>query len=161
MEDTRIRVEGQPGGVMLTSRRNCAMPPGMLLALLGAGGLVSLGIGVVFAVHGAWLVLPFAGIEAVALGAAFWLVCRHSGDYERVGLADGRLRLEVCDAEKVSTYEMNPAWVRVVVGKAGRRTRLALQSHGREVEIGRHLDEAGRERFATLLRERLATNSGH
>lgn len=161
MEDSRIRVEGQPGGFTLTSRRNCSMPPGMLLALLGGGGLFNLGIGAVFAAQGLWLVLPFAGMEVVALAAAFWMVCRHAGDYERVALADGRLRLEVRDARQVSTYEMNPAWVRVVVGKAGRRTRLALRSHGREVEIGRHLDEAGRERFAALLRERLATNSGH
>jgi uncharacterized membrane protein len=37
-------------------------------------GAVTLLIGVGFALVGAWLVLPFAGLEVLALGAAF--VCR-------------------------------------------------------------------------------------
>lgn len=161
MDDSRIRVEVQPGGFTLTSRRNCSMSPGMLLALLGATALSSFAIGVAFAVQGLWMVLPFAGLEAAVLAGAFWMICRHAGDYERIALADGRLQLEVREAARVATWEMHPAWVRIVVGREGNRTRLALRSHGREFEIGRHLDEAGRERFAALLRERLAFNSGH
>ncbi len=158
MEDSRIRLEAPDGGgFALTSRRNCSMAPGTLLALVAFTALFNLGIGAAFAALGLWLVLPFVGIEAAALLAAFYVVCRHAGDYERIALADGRLRLEVRDAERVQTYELNPVWVRVVVGEGkGGAVRLALRSHGREIEIGRHLDDAGRRRFAALLRERLA-----
>jgi uncharacterized membrane protein len=161
MDNSRIRVEAQPGGFTLTSRRNCSMSPGTLLALLGATALFNLAIGAAFAVQGFWMVLPFAGLEAIVLAGAFWTICRHAGDYERIALAEDRLQLEVRHAARVATWEMHPAWVRIVVGRDGNRTRLALRSHGREIEIGRHLDEAGRERFAALLRERLAFNSGY
>lgn len=132
------------------------MSPGLLLALLAAVAALSLGIAAAFAVQGFWMMLPFAGLEGLMLGTAFWVTSRHVADYERVALVGGRLRLEVRDAERVSTWETNACWVRVVVGRERGRTRLALRSQGREVEIGRHLDEAGRERFAALLRERLA-----
>jgi uncharacterized membrane protein len=156
MEDSRIRLDAHEGGFTLTSRRNCSMSPRTLLALLGLLAFLNLAIGAAFALLGLWMVLPFAGVEAIALAAAFWMVCRHAGDYERVALADGRLRLEVREAESLRTCELNPAWVRVVVGRKRGSMRLALRSHGREIEIGRHLDATGRERFAALLRERLA-----
>jgi uncharacterized membrane protein len=53
--------------------RNSISPAGFAgaLALLA---VVTLAIGVGFALVGAWLVLPFAGLEVLALGAAF--LCR-------------------------------------------------------------------------------------
>lgn len=156
MDDTRIRLDAHQGGFTLTSRRNCSMSPQTLLAVLGALAALNLAIGAAFAVLGLWLVLPFAGLEALALAVAFWAVGRHAGDYERITLVDGRLRVEVREAQASRHYELNPAWVRVVVGRMGGSMRLALRSHGREIEIGRHLDATGRERFAALLRERLA-----
>jgi uncharacterized membrane protein len=156
MAQPRIRVDVHEGGFTLTSRRNCSMSPHGLLALLGSLAFVNLAIGAAFAVVGLWMVLPFAGIEAVALAAAFWMLGRHAGDYERIALVDGCLRVEVREAEALRQHELAPAWVKVVVGRQGAGVRLALRSHGREIEIGRHLDAPGRERFAALLRERLA-----
>ena len=53
--------------------RNSISPAGFAgaFALLA---VVTLAIGVGFALVGAWLVLPFAGLEVLGLGAAF--VCR-------------------------------------------------------------------------------------
>jgi|APFre7841882724_1041349.scaffolds.fasta_scaffold01578_5 uncharacterized membrane protein len=156
MVDRRISVDLHAGGFALTSRRNCSMSPHRLLAVLGALAFVNLAIGTAFAALGLWMVLPFAGIEAAALAVAFWMLGRHAGDYERVVLVDGRLRVEMREAEALRHYEFNPAWVSVVVGRRAGSMRLALRSHGKEIEIGRHLDATGRERFAALLRERLA-----
>lgn len=161
MNGPRIRLEVPEvpgdGEFAFVSKRNCSMSPGMVLALLGLTAAVHLGIGTAFAVLGLWMVLPFAGIEIAAVAAAFYLNGRHAGDYERLALADGRLRLDVQDGEALQTHEFNPAWVRVVVRQDTRRpVRVALRSHGREVEIGRHLDGPGRQRYAALLRERLA-----
>jgi uncharacterized membrane protein len=52
-----------------------------VFALLAA---VSVGIGIGFAMVGAWLVLPFAGIEAIALGIAFLATAWRMADYERI-----------------------------------------------------------------------------
>lgn len=159
MDDPRIGLDARRGSdeFALVSRRNRSMPHRSMLALLAFTAVLHLGIGAAFALLGLWLVLPFAGAGLSAVACAFWLDGRHAGDYERLALAAGRLRLEVREAEAVRTYEFNPAWVRLVVREdRWRAMRLALRSHGREVEIGRHLDQAGRERFAALLRERLS-----
>lgn len=51
-----------------------------MFALLAAGAIA---IGVGFAAMGAWLVLPFAGLEAIALAIAFFAVARRMADQER------------------------------------------------------------------------------
>lgn len=51
-----------------------------MFALLAAGAI---GIGIVFAALGAWLVLPFAGLEAIAFAIAFFAVARRTADDER------------------------------------------------------------------------------
>ena len=50
-----------------------------MFALLAA---VAVGIGIGFAAMGAWLVLPFAGLEAFALAIAFFAMARRIADDE-------------------------------------------------------------------------------
>jgi len=51
--------------------RNCSISPGALAGAFAALAAVTLLIGVGFALAGAWLVLPFAGLEVLMLAAAF------------------------------------------------------------------------------------------
>ncbi len=44
---------------------------------------IAVGIGIGFAAVGAWLVLPFAGVEALALGIAFVATARRAGGYQQ------------------------------------------------------------------------------
>ena len=53
-------------------------PVGLALAF-AALAAVTLAIGAGFAFVGAWLVLPFAGIEALMLAVAFFVVARRAG----------------------------------------------------------------------------------
>jgi uncharacterized membrane protein len=62
---------GRGGNFSPTLKRNCSISPAGLLCVFVALGSVSLAIGIGFAMLGAWLILPFAGLEVVALGAAF------------------------------------------------------------------------------------------
>jgi uncharacterized membrane protein len=148
---------GPQTALRLTIRRNCSIAPRGLWWLLGATAAVSIGIGAGFAVFGAWVILPFAGLEMAALGAAFYCVSRHAGDYERFVEEQGALKVEIRDAEDIRTYEFNPHWARLVLRGRGWSHRLALRSHGRELEIGRHLPEAGRLALATRLGQRLSS----
>jgi uncharacterized membrane protein len=59
--------------------RLCSISPaGMLCAFCGLA-VVTLAIGIGFALIGAWLVLPFAGLEVVALAVAFVVHVRRVG----------------------------------------------------------------------------------
>ena len=42
---------------------------------------MTVAIGAGFAVLGAWMVLPFAGLETIALAIAFFAMARRAGDY--------------------------------------------------------------------------------
>lgn len=137
------------------AKRNCSIAPTTLCALFAGLAAVSLGIAIVWSWQGAWLVLPFAGVEVAALGVALYCHARRTGDFERISVREGRLLVEIGEADRLSRHEFNIQWVRLVLASDSRR-RLALRCHGRELEIGRHLDAAGRQRLAAQLRRWLA-----
>ena len=68
-----------PAGFSPTLKRNCSISPAGLLCVYAALGSVSLAIGIGFAIQGAWLILPFAGLEVVALAVAFFVYARRIG----------------------------------------------------------------------------------
>jgi uncharacterized membrane protein len=63
----------------LILKRSCSMSPAGLATAFAVLAVLTLAIGVGFAVVGAWLVLPFAGLEALMLAVAFFLYARRAG----------------------------------------------------------------------------------
>lgn len=136
------------------ARRNNSLSSSGRLLVFGFILVVSLGIASGFSlIFGAWPILPFAGMEMAVLYAAFWYVDRHAGDYERVTIRGSMVSIEVHDGRERVRHEMNRYWARVVYAPDG--SRLALRSHGREMEIGRHLCNADRRKMAAELRREL------
>jgi len=140
----------------LTIKRNCSISPRHLLCVLALAACVSLGIAVGWAYFGAWPVLPFAGVEILALATAFYLNGRHAADYERVTLVEGRLLVEASNAGRVQRHEFNPRWLRLDERRFGCELHLLLRSRGNELEIGRHLDTDRRVSLAGHLRRSLS-----
>ena len=97
---------------------------------------------------GAWLILPFAGLEMLVLYLAFRYVDRHAADYERITIDGDRVEVESFEGGRRRRHEFNRRWAQVVVGGDGER--VALRSHGRELEIGRFV---GAERRLEIARE--------
>lgn len=143
-------------GLDLTFKRNCSISPRDLLCVLAFAMCVSLGIAVAFACFGAWPVLPFAGIEMLALATAFYLNGQHAADYERIALARGGLLVESSAAGRVERHEFNPQWLRLDERRHGRELHVILRSSGNEFEIGRHLDAEQRASLAASLRRSLS-----
>lgn len=144
-------------GFSLTLKRNCSISPAGLLAVFAALAAVALAIGAGFALLGAWLILPFAGLEVLALGAAFVAYARRAADYEKFELARGRLTVEVAEAAHLARFELDPRRAQVVLEKAGAfEAKVWLRSAEKEqLEIGRHLDAQSRARFAEELSRKL------
>ena len=138
-------------------KRNCSISPQTLLWLLLATVLLSFGIATGFALFsGAWPVLPFAGLEMIALAVGFYVNGRHAADYELIQRTGSALIVEVADADCVSVHRFEAERVRVVTSESRRELRVALVERERELEVGRHLDAPGRKGLAALLRARLA-----
>jgi uncharacterized membrane protein len=142
-EDTR--------GFSLTLKRNCSISPAGLACVFAALAVAVLAIGAGFALLGAWLILPFAGLEVLLLAGAFVLQGRHATDYERIELADGRLHIALSEGSRVSRYEFDARSVRIAMAEGA----LLLRDPRQSLEIGRHLDAASRSRFSAELQKRL------
>jgi uncharacterized membrane protein len=138
-------------GFSLLLKRNCSISPAGLAGVFVALALVVLAIGTGFAIAGAWLVLPFAGLEVLLLVAAYLAYARRAADYERIELQSGRLTVEVAEAHKTSRYEMEARRARVVL----ENERVLLRSAEEQLELGRHLDAHARAEFAAELQKRL------
>jgi uncharacterized membrane protein len=139
------------GGFSLTLKRNCSISPAGFACVLAALALAVLAIGTGFAIAGAWLILPFAGLEVLLLGGAFVLQARHATDYERIALERGQLRVEVAEGRRLARYELDARRVRVEVDGA----RVVVRGPREALELGRHLDERSRIAFGAELKKRL------
>jgi len=138
-------------GFSLTLKRNCSISPAGLACVFAALAIAVLAIGTGFALLGAWLILPFAGLEVLLLAGAFLLQARHATDYERIELAGDRLRIDVADGARTARYELDARRVRIAMDEGA----LVLRGPRETLQLGRHLDAAARAAFAGELKRRL------
>jgi uncharacterized membrane protein len=138
-------------GFSLILKRNCSISPAGLAGVFLALAALTLAIATGFALAGAWLVLPFAGLEVALLAAAYVLYARHAADYERVELDSGRLTVEVAQGQEISRYEMDARRARVHLED----DRVMLRDARHELELGRHLDAQTRAWLVGELARRL------
>lgn len=118
--------------------------------------LSCLGIGAAFALHGFWPVLPFAGLEVVVLGAAFYLCLSRSRMREVVTVNADAVTVEKGRWQPQERWECPRAWARISLERspiAWYPSRLAIAFQGRQVEIGRFLCEEERGRLALELKQ--------
>jgi uncharacterized membrane protein len=108
--------------------------------------------GAVFAARGLWLILPFAGLELVAVAIAFVCYGRRAADYERITLSDADITIERVEGARTLNWRFASAWARVEVeegaGSWMDRVRVFIVSRGERVEVGRHLSAARRKLLA-------------
>ncbi|AOJ75862.1 hypothetical protein WM16_19155 [Burkholderia ubonensis] len=135
-------------------KRNCSMSPRQFVLFYASLAGFSLAIAAMLMWQGAWLVMPFTGVELLAVGVAFAVYARHAVDYERIRLFPHRLVIERMNAEQLTQIEFNPRWVRVEPG-ATPRDPIRLVSRGQTVVIGQHLAQYRRAQFADELRAAL------
>ena len=128
------------------------MSPAGLAKVFAALALIVLAIGTGFALAGAWLVLPFAGLEVALLVGAYFFYARHAADYERISLGDGRLTIEIAEGIENRSVELDARRVRLSMAED---ERLLLQAAEERIEIGRHLDAERRVEFASELAKKL------
>jgi len=116
---------------------------------------VALTIGLAFCYVGLTLVLPFSGLEVLALAAALYYCQRRGAVREVLKVGDREVVIESGRRrpERVRTFPR--AWVRVSLCKAAvdwHPSRLVLGAHGRELEVGGFLTEDERQDLARRLK---------
>lgn len=118
--------------------------------------VVTLAVGIFFTLQGLWLVLPFSGLEMLALGFALYLTSRKANRKEVITLDQHRTRIEKGVQQIDKSWEFETPWIRLVdepAGSPGRIRKLAIGSHGNYVEVGEFLDNSEKDRLAFQLKE--------
>lgn len=139
------------------TRPNASASSESVLKLLLSLGVFSGLIAMAFLHIGAWMVLPFAGLELVLVVLAFVVVLRHSGDYEKITFVEDQVEIEQSVLGKIKHVRFQRYWTRITLreGENG-RTSLWIGSHNQEVEFGREtMDDAQREALASHLKRTL------
>ena len=108
---------------------------------------------------GAWLVLPFAGLEVALLAVAFHVVGSHDADFERLEIGEHEVRVEAREAQRHTRFVAHRPWARVVYRERGARCTLGLAYAGRVVPLGRMLSDEGRRRLAGQLRGKIPVSA--
>jgi uncharacterized membrane protein len=147
------RMPGEPNApeMQWQLRRNCSVTPVQLLQLYISLCVVSLGIATFFWLQGAYLILPFAWLEVMVVGAAFLIYARHARDGEKIMLQGSRLVVELETAGRIERAEFERQWVRVEP-KGGDGSLIEVSGQGHRVSIGRHLRPELRPALAREIR---------
>jgi uncharacterized membrane protein len=135
---------------------NGSMTRRQVVAFLSAAGIVMATIGMGFAVLGLWLVLPFSGAEWLLLAYAFNVSLNDARVREVLTIDAATVQLERGRQGPEQIYRFQRAWLALDWKKSefnGHPSRLALRSHGKEVEVGSFLAEPEREKLVRELRQ--------
>lgn len=132
-------------------RKNCAMTPAQLGWAYAVICCVSLSIGVMFWLSGAWVVLPITGLELMAVGLGFLSYARHATDGERIYFRDNHLVVELENAGKLERAEFRRDRVRVEP-KSGDRSLIQVSGQGRTIHVGRFVRPELRPLLAREIR---------
>jgi uncharacterized membrane protein len=115
-----------------------------------------LGIAVLYTLHGYWPVLPFAGLEMLLLGVAFYITLLRSGVREVISVGREVVKVEKGREKPQQSWECPRAWAQVRLQRshiAWYPSRLAILFQGKQVEIGRFLNEVERQELAYELQQ--------
>lgn len=145
-----------PADFILIARPNCSLSSTSRFSFLCGLVTVTFGIALTFAWAGAWLVLPFAGLEVGVLIWAFRHIAQHAHDYEKITIQGDRVTVESQNAQRLTKQEFNRHWAQLKIDTSTRGVhRLAMRSHGLEFELGRFLSDAQRLMLAKQIRLQL------
>ena len=135
-------------------QRNCSITPAQLGMLYASLCVVSLGIALGFWWIGATMILSFAGLELLVVGAAFLVYARHAADGERIALKGGQLVVEQENAGRKLRAEFDRHWVRVEPLRSD-TSLIELSGQGRSVQVGRFVRPELRAELAREIRSAL------
>jgi uncharacterized membrane protein len=103
---------------------------------------------------GAWLILPFAGLEVGCVAAAFWWFERRSADCDVVEIGDSSILVTRQRGKARETHVFTRAWAQVDIehDDRGRDLALRVRQSGRSVTFGEFLRSSERKHAAREIR---------
>src|SRR5271154_858846 len=134
---------------------NCSLTPATAALLYCGTCLFSLVFALIFAFQGFWPVLPFWGLEMLALGLALHASMRRRLYTQTVLITESQISLVTRSKQGEAKQEFARHWAKVRLRSPRTRlspSKLVIESRGRAFEVGSFLSEEERCRVAERLR---------
>ena len=135
-------------------RPNCSFSWRQNLVVFAWLCAATLAVAVPLVAMGFWPILPFAGLELLAVGIGLYRAICRCHECEVICVAADSIRIERGRRGPQHRWVLGRAWAQVVLKGCPRQwypSRLLIRSHGRTVEIGRFLVEEERKKLARDL----------
>lgn len=141
----------------IIAQPNSSLSPRDVVKLMAVLAAINLLVGLGFTLAGAWLVMPFAGLELLAFGYAFYYVYSHASDFDSIEILEDTVVIESKSPQASTRQEFQRYWIHVILREVAKdRTGIFIGSHGKELEFGRRfLDEEQRVFLVRALKEKL------
>jgi uncharacterized membrane protein len=118
--------------------------------------VIAMAVGLFFTLQGLWLVLPFSGLEMLALGIGLYLTSRRVYRREVITLDPARTRIDKGMQQIDQSWEFQTPWVRIIDERPdpeNPRRKLAIGMHGEVVEVGSFLGNLEKDELVFQLKE--------
>ena len=127
----------QPETYSITIRPNNSITGKGRSIVVGILAFMSFAVAIAFGLIGAWMVLPFAGLELIAVAYAFYYIHCHANDFESITIEGDAFKVVKSSYNQKQEFSFNRYWVKVVtkILPCGDEL-LFLSVHGKELEFG-------------------------
>jgi uncharacterized membrane protein len=133
---------------------NCSLTVRAAILFFGSLCFVSFTIAALMAVQGFWPILPFAGLEMLLLGWALRTSMARRHYRQTITVSDVDVSIESRERTETTQVVFPRHWAQVKLRRPASRlhpSRLTIESHGRQCELGSFLTEEERRGLALRL----------
>jgi len=133
---------------------HCSLSVRAALLFLGSLCFVSFAIAAIMASQGFWPVLPFAGLEMALLAWALKTSMERRHHRQTITVTDADVSVELHDRAHSVRHVFPRHWAQVKLRRPASQlhpSRLTIESHGRQCEVGSFLTEEERRGLALRL----------
>jgi uncharacterized membrane protein len=135
-------------------RPNCSLTVRGARMFFASACVVPFGMGGLLALKGFWPVLPFAGLEMVLLAWALKVSMERRFHFQSIIVGDSEVSVESRERGRNERVVFQRHWAQVKLRRPAASlhpSRLTIESHGRQCELGSFLTEEERRGLAVRL----------
>lgn len=150
----RVVINEQNGNGHIILRPNLSASWRANLIIISLFSAVCIGIALFFLSIGAYLVLPFAGLEILVLFVITYLFYRDNSHQEVISFTEQKVIIEKGRINPKEGWQCERAWAQARLIPSSHPwypSKLGIQSHANFIEIGRFLCEEEREQLNNSL----------
>lgn len=139
-------------------RRNFASDRKLRLSVLAAVAALSFTFAFfLWWLVGAWLIVPFAGLEVGCVAVAFWWIERQAKDFDAIEVFEAEVAVTRCRNQRSEQFSFARGWVQIDIetDAMGREKGVRLRQSGRSVSLAEFLGGVEQRKAVRELRNAL------